>query len=130
MDIEINFKDIKLCGVPISFNIFPLNHYVLEVKLTQNSRGVDGSSFTARVYFRTGFKNNTQDEASIMVKNNKLYSLRSLLALTSFSVDAEPNAKNKPQAAMQTPNGVFIVLMTTQLFTKFITVVSRSSLHQ
>jgi len=57
------------------------------------------------------------------VKNNKLYSLRSLLALTSFLVDAEPNARNKPQTAMQTPNGVFIVSMTFQLFIKDITFV-------
>lgn len=57
------------------------------------------------------------------MKNNKLYSLRSLLALTSFLVDAEPNERNKPQTAMQTPNGVFIVSMTFQLFIKDITFV-------
>jgi len=116
-----------LSEVPISFYIFHLNHYNnLEVELTQNLRGADESVFTARVYFRTGFKNNTPDEA-IIVKNNKLYSLRSLLELTSFLVDAEPKVKNKPQTAMTTPNGVFIVLMTLQLFIKDITfVVGRS----
>lgn len=97
--------------------------------LTQNRRGIYESSqsrLVAQVYFRTGFKNNTLD-APFRVEINKLYSLRSLLALTSFSVNAESNAKNKPQTAMQTPNGVFIVLMITQLFIKCITVVSKSS---
>jgi len=94
--------------------------------LTQNHRGIYESLLMARVYFRTGFKNNTLDEA-IIVEINKSYSLRSLLALTSFSVNAESNAKNKPQTAMQKPNGVFIVLMITQLFIKCITVVSCSS---
>jgi hypothetical protein len=76
-------------------------------ELTKNCGGVD--------------KNNTLDEI-IVVINNKLYSLRSFLALTSFSVDAESNANNKPQTAMQTPNGIFIVLRTIQLFIKYITV--------
>lgn len=71
------------------------------------------SGVFSTVYFRIGYKNNTLDQV-ISVINNKSYSLRSLLALSSFSVDAKSNAKNKQQTAVQTPNGVFIVSMTIQ----------------